>query len=122
MTDKEPTPNTGETLEELLEGVIFADPGTHRLREEWEATKREVQELFVKASREQYEERLDHHQTCQAPNAEELARAEASALRILLIEERDRRLAQIWATILRRVETVLAEKNAEKDDSEAHDR
>jgi hypothetical protein len=86
------------------------DPVTHRLRDEWEATKHDVQELFENACHQQYEEQLDYHRTCQTPNAEEQARADPSALRIFLIEERDRRLATIWADILRRVETMLAEK------------
>ncbi len=115
MTENDPTPGAGETLEEMLERVIFADPVTHRLRDEWEATKREVQQLFEKACREQYEEQLESHQICRAPNAEEQARAKASALRIFLIEERDRRLASIWADILRRVEAVLGDKEAQTE-------
>ena len=58
MTNPDPTP-IGETLEQILERAIFADPVTHLLRDEWEATKRDVQELFEKACREQYEVQLD---------------------------------------------------------------
>ena len=38
-----------------------------------------------------------------------LARAEASALRQLLVEERERRLKGIWEDILARVNEVLTE-------------
>jgi hypothetical protein len=118
MTNPDPTP-IGETLEQILERAIFADPVTHRLRDEWEATKRDVQELFENACRAQHEEQLAYHQTYHTPNAEEQARVDASALRIFLIEERDRRLALVWADILRRVEAVLAEKEVPTEETGA---
>jgi hypothetical protein len=62
MTENDPTP--GETLEEMLERVIFTDPVTRRLRDEWGATKREVQHLFESACRERYEDLLEFHQIC----------------------------------------------------------
>jgi hypothetical protein len=108
---------TGETLEDLLERVTFEDPATHRIREEWEETKREVQALFEHACTEQYQLRLDFHRTCGDPDAEELARREAALIRPMLAEEREQRLALVWSQILRRVEAVLADKAAEAEDS-----
>jgi hypothetical protein len=119
MPENDSTTGPRETLEEMLEQALFADPVTHRLRDEWRATKAEVQALFEKACQQQYEELLDYHRICAAPDPEEAARAEASALRILLIEERDRRLAAIWADILRRLEAVLTEKRAEHEEGGA---
>ena len=48
------TPNTiGESLEQLIERVTFTDPATHRIRAQWEETKRDVQALFEKACAEE---------------------------------------------------------------------
>ncbi|MCI0703390.1 MAG: hypothetical protein L0241_20110 [Planctomycetia bacterium] len=109
--------STGENLEELLERIIFADPVTHRIREEWKATKREAQELFERACREQYEVRLDYHRTCAVPNAEELAAQDAALIRPMLEEEKEQRLALLWMQILRRVNDVLADKATESVDA-----
>lgn len=114
------TPNphtTGETLEQMLERVVFEDPATHRIRMEWEETKREVHALFEKACTEQYEIRLDYHRTCGEPDAEEQALREAALIRPMLAEEREHRLALVWAEILRRVEAVVADKAADAGDS-----
>ncbi len=42
-----------------LRACAFQPFGTHRLRDEWEATRREVQALFEKACADEYERRLD---------------------------------------------------------------
>ena len=116
MTDH-PKHTTGETLEQMLEGVIFADPVTHRIRGEWEETNREVQALFETACTEEYERRLDYYRTCAEPDADERAMREASLIRPLLAEEREQRLALVWARVLQRVEAVLADKAAEAENS-----
>ncbi|HYH68661.1 MAG TPA: hypothetical protein VD866_28470 [Urbifossiella sp.] len=116
MTDH-PTHTTGETLTQMLEGTIFADPVTHRIRGEWEETKREVQALFDKACTEEYERRLGYYRTCAEPDAEARARRAAALIRPLLAEEREQRLALVWARVLQRVEAVLADKAAEAEDS-----
>jgi hypothetical protein len=101
----------GEPLEQVLERVVFVDPQTHRIREEWEATKRDVQALFERACTDQYELRLDYHRACGEPNAEELARRDAALIRPMLAEEREHRLALVWAEVLRRAQAVIADKS-----------
>lgn len=118
MTDH--TPNTtGESLEQLIERVTFADPVTHPLRERWEATRREVQALFETAFAEEYERRLDYYRTCGENDADERARREAALIRPLLAEEREQRLALVWAEILRRVRAVLAGNAAAAENSDS---
>lgn len=116
-----PTPNTtGTTLEQLaaeIERITFADPVTHRLRDQWEETKREVRALFDKACTEEYERRLDYYRTCGEPDAQERAKREAALIRPMLAEEREQRLAMVWADILRRVRVVLADKAAATENS-----
>jgi hypothetical protein len=99
----------GEPLEQVLERVVFADPLTHRIREEWEETKREVQALFERDCTEQYELRLNYHRACGEPNAVELSRQEAALIRPMRAEEREHRLALVWAEILRRAQALMAE-------------
>ncbi len=76
----------------------------------WDEAKRDAQELLERVCSEKYEARLRYHQICQAPNAEELARADASALRILALEEHDNRLAEIWKDILRELDAILKDE------------
>src|SRR5207248_5154541 len=77
MTD--PRPHTaGETLDQLLERVIFVDPATHRLRGEWEETKRTQREVYERVCREEYERRLEYHRICRTPDPEAVARHEAN--------------------------------------------
>jgi hypothetical protein len=112
------TPNphtTGETLEQLLERVIFEDPATHRLRDEWEESKRTEQEVFDRVCREEYERRVEYHQICQTPDPEETARRETNLCTILFQEELDGRLMVLWQDIMRRVRAVLADKGAEAE-------
>jgi hypothetical protein len=104
---------TGETLEQLLERVLFDDPATHRFRGEWEQTKRTEQDVFDRVCREEYETRLEYHRICQTPDPETTARHETNLCRILFQEELDARLAERWADIMRRVRAVLADKAAE---------
>jgi len=54
-------------------------------------TRRQAADLFARADRENYEHCLRHHEACGAAQPEVLARAESSALRQLLIEEREQR-------------------------------
>src|SRR5438105_3465427 len=96
MTDPTPSP-IGESLEQLLERAIFADPATHRLRNQWEETKRTEREVFERVCREEYERRLDFHRICQTPHPEEAARRETDLCTILFREELDERLAVRWA-------------------------
>jgi hypothetical protein len=105
---------TGETLEQLLERILFEDPATHRLRDEWAETKRTEQEVFDRVCREEYECRLEYHRICQSPDPEAMARHETSLCRILFKEELDTRLAERWANITQRLRAVLADKTAER--------
>lgn len=116
MTDHTPT-TIGESLEQLLDRITFADPATHRLRDQWEETKRTEQEVFERVCREEYEHRLEYHRICQTPNPEETARHETNLCTILFREELDQRLAERWAETLRRVKAVLADKAATTEDS-----
>lgn len=124
MADNDP-PTIGETLEQILDRVIFEDPATHRLRDEWEQTKRTEQEVFDRVCQEEYKRRVEYHQICQTPDPEEVAREEVRLLTPLLREELDERLMILWQDTLRRVRTVLADKAAEAEetpdtDSSAH--
>ena len=103
----------GPTLEQLLDQVIFSDPATHPIREEWERTKAEEQVAFERVCREQYEQRLEYHRICLTPDAVKEARREAALLRPMLREELDARLAERWATVQRRLRAVLEDKAAE---------
>jgi hypothetical protein len=69
MTDHTPH-TTGETLDQLLERVIFANPATHPIRERWEETKRTEQAAFERVCREEYERRLRYHRICRSPDPE----------------------------------------------------
>ena len=109
-----PNPNTtGQTLEQLLDSVIFSDPATHALRDEWERTKAEEQTVFERVCREEYEGRKMYHEICRTPNPESVARHEATLLRPMLKEELDARLAERWEIIRRKVAAVLADKHCE---------
>ena len=66
---------------------------------------------------ENYRVRLEFHQTCQEPDAESLARADASVLHILALEEYDDRLLAIWNDINGRLRAVMEELKAERADS-----
>ena len=113
------TPNshtTGETLDQLLERVIFEHPATHALREQWEAAKRTEREVYHRVCREEYEHRLEYHQICQTPEPEETARRETHLCTILFQEELDGRLSILWADIMRRLQAVLASKEAGSED------
>jgi hypothetical protein len=112
MTDPQPTP-IGETLEQVLERVIFEDPATHGLRDEWEQTKQQEQEVYDRVCREEYERRLECHRICQTPNPERIARQEIDLCTILFREELEGRLAVRWSDILRRVQAVLEDKSAQ---------
>ncbi len=116
MTDND-LPTIGETLEQILDRVIFKDPVTHRLRDEWEQTKRTEQEVFDRVCQEEYKRRVEYHQICQTPEPETTARRETHLCTILFSEELDQRLAIRWADILRRVQAVLADKAAEEEES-----
>jgi len=120
MTDHTPH-TTGETIARLLERVIFADPATHPIREQWEETKRTEQEAFERVCREEYEQRLRYYRICQSPDPEGTARRETNLRKPLFQEELDQRLAERWAETLRRVRAVLADKAAAVEDG-AQDR
>ncbi len=107
MTDNPPH-TTGENLEQLLHRVIFKDPATHRLRDEWEEAKVTEQAVYDRVCREEYERRLEYHQICQTPDPEGAARRETHLCTILFQEELEGRLAVLWTDILRRVRGVLA--------------
>lgn len=114
MTNNDPH-TTGVNLEQLLERVIFEDPATHKLRDQWEESKRTEQAVFDRVCQEEYERRLEYHQICQTPNPEEVARRETNLCKILFQEELDGRLWIIWQDIMRRVRAVLADKAAEAE-------
>jgi hypothetical protein len=117
MTNHSPH-TTGETLEQLLERVTFADPATHRLRDEWEEAKRTEQAVFDRVCQEEYEYRLEYHQICQTPQPEEAARREVALLRPLLREELEGRLFALWTDIVRRVNVVLADRAVEPGEAQ----
>ncbi len=108
---------TGETLEQLLERVLFEDPATHRLRDEWEEAKRTERAVFDRVCREEYEHRLEVHQICQTPDPEAVARRETHLCTILFQEELDGRLSIIWTDIMRRLKAVLADAATSSDES-----
>ncbi len=116
MPDNHPH-TIGPTLEQLLDSVIFSDPATRNIRDEWERTKAEEQAVFERVCDEQYELRLEYHRICRTPNAEEEARREATLLRPMLREELDARLAERWAIVLRKVQAVLADRAEKRADS-----
>ncbi len=99
----------GEDLESILERLIFEnpDPRIQRLKGIWEDAKREAKELLDAACEENYQTRLEYHRTCRELPPEVLARADASVLRQLCMEEYDERLATIWRDITARVSRVL---------------
>jgi hypothetical protein len=103
---------TGPTLEQLLDSIIFADPGTHALRDEWERTKAEEQAVFERVCREEYEGRKMYHEICKTPDPDTVARHEANLLRPMLKEELDARLMERWVIIRRKVAAVLEDKAA----------
>jgi hypothetical protein len=117
MTDN-PTPTTGENLEQLLERVLFEDEATHPLRDEWHQTQRTEQEVFERVCREEYERRLEYHQICQTPEPAETARRETNLCAILFKEkeELDARLMERWIDIQRRLRAVLESKKAAAED------
>jgi hypothetical protein len=115
MTDN-PTPTTGETLTQLLERVLFEDPATHPLRDEWHEAQRTEQEVYERVCREEYERRLEYHQICQTPGPEETARRETNLCAILFKEELDARLMERWTDIQRRLRAVLESKKAAAED------
>ena len=102
-------------LDQLLEGVLFADPDprVQRLKGIWDEARNEAFTLFDRAKAEQLEEQIRYHHICQNPDGESVAKAEASALTQLLIEERDQRLDTIWKDITRRVNAVLEDLREE---------
>jgi hypothetical protein len=100
----------GETLEQLLERVVFEDPATHSLRDRWEEAKRAEQETFDRICRAEYDHRLEYHRVLGTPDPEAAARREAALSAILFREELDRRLAGRWADILREVDAILESK------------
>jgi len=93
MTDHTPT-TIVESLEQLLNRVTFADPATHRLRDQWEEAKRTEQIVFDRVCREEYERRLEYHRICQTSNPAETARLKTNLCTILFREELDSRLAE----------------------------
>lgn len=115
MTDHKPT-TIGDTLEQVLERIIFEDPATHPLRERWEETKRIEQEVYDRVCREEYERRLEYHRICQTPEPERVARRQTDHCRILFQEELAERLAVRWADVLRRVRAVLADQAAASEE------
>jgi hypothetical protein len=113
MTDHNHPTTIGETLEQVMERVIFADPATHRLRDEWEETRRQEQAVYERVCREEYERRLEYHRICRTSNPEQAAQRQTDHCTILFQEELAERLALRWADILRRVQAVLADRAAE---------
>jgi len=90
-------------------------PATHPLRDRWEETKREVQVLFEKACTEEYERRLDYYRTCGESGRRGAGEARSDPHPSYADEEREQRLAVVWAEIQRRVAAVLADKAAAED-------
>ena len=101
-----------QTLEQLLEATIFADqdPRIQQLKLDWEDAKTKAAALFRLNSNEQLAECQRYHIARETLDAEAVAFAEASALRQLLIEQRDTRLAAVWGETLARVRGIMEEK------------
>lgn len=109
MPEDDPQP-IGCDLEKIVDDVVFADPDTHPLREEWERTKMEEDAVFARVCREEYEGRVMYHTICQTPNPEADARREVDLCKPLWQEELDERLAERKQLILRKVAAVLEAK------------
>jgi hypothetical protein len=111
MSENDPQPDR-ETPEEMIERVIFMDPDprVQEQKAEWAAAKRREKDEYEWECRLEHMGRLLYHALLRTPDAEDVARGEASACRILFMEERDRKLAAIWAEVLQKVNAVLAEK------------
>jgi hypothetical protein len=110
MTTPHQPHTIGLTLEQILDAIVFEDPATHPIRDEWERTKAEEAAVFERVCEEQYAQRLEYHRICRTPDPEQEARREATLLRPMLREELDARLAERWQLVLRRVRAVLAAK------------
>jgi hypothetical protein len=109
MTDPTPKP-TGQTLEQLLHEVLFADPDTHPIKADWEETVRQEEAAFERVCQERYEHQLEYHRICLTPNPEEVARWETDLCKPMWKEELDARLAEGWEIVLRKVRAVLEAK------------
>ena len=81
-----------------------------RLKSRWEEIRREVQELFESACREQHEYRLEYHRACGTTDAEAQAARDLALIRPMLVEEREQRLGLLWQDIYRKVGDALADK------------
>ena len=106
-----------ETLDDLLDHVVFADPDPRiqRMKGVWEEAKSKAKELHTLADRTNYESRLDYYRICHTTNPEECARSDASLLRIMLDEECEARMATIWKDITRRVSAILEDLKDERE-------
>ena len=103
-----------ESLDDLLEGVVFADtdPRIQRLKAIWEEAKAEAEGLLEKASEEEYAQRKERYEIEQDPDPDGRALRETNLVRHLLREEGDKRLQTIWDDITRRVDELLREKES----------
>lgn len=99
-----------ETLETFLEEVIFVDPRTEPIRQEWERVKAEENAEFERIFQEEYEHKLKLFRTLRSPNPEREARDEVNLLKPMLREEVDRHLAELWEITLLKVRAVLESK------------
>lgn len=106
MSDPQP-PTTGETLEQLLERVVFEHPATHPVREEWERINAEERAGFERWRREELDGRKMYHEICKTPDPEAVARHEVNLLTPMAQEELDARLTERWEVIRRKLAAVL---------------
>lgn len=106
-----PESQPSQTLEQLLEDSIFADPDprVQQVRRDWEEVKAKAEQVFRWNDDENLAECLRHHFACGTPDAEAVALAESAVLRQLLIEARDTRLAAIWNESLTQVRAIMEE-------------
>jgi hypothetical protein len=112
MNENDPQP-IGRDLEKIVDDVVFTDPDTHPLRDEWERTKAEEEAAFARVCREEYEGRVMYHKICQTPNPEAEAWREVNLCKPVWQEVLDARLWERKQIILRKVSAVL---EAKKDD------
>lgn len=105
----------GPSVDAIIESVTFSDPDPRiqKLRTQWIATRRELQAVLEKSVREHYEDRLQHHRTCQELAPALLAENETRLFRHGLEEERNETLGQIWFDIGRQIQEIMLEADTE---------
>lgn len=109
-----------ESLDEMLERVTFEnpDPRIQRLKKIWEEARAEAETLLERATEDEFRRRKDRYEIELDDDPDGRALRETNLVRELFREERDQRLAGIWADVTRRVAEVLRELKDDGPDDE----